>query len=207
MLSEILAIIFRYPINAITIVTKPNCTSFLCLTLTSSKSSSIIIDTGLDPAEQQYDDSESTSYVSLFSMHYANQPIVIPNLGTLKIDKRLRSNGTGAFGRTKEYGESFLSVTPPSTADLAIVNKGKFMAYNSILRKDYAIKIRCGSVIRQSGHASKKKLVDLLLVTVRLAFQRAQADKVSMKETPSAFIDSHSAIRSMQRMCLMQKRK
>ena len=45
----------------------------------------------MDPANQQDDDCESTSYASSFETHHANQPTEFPNLDTLMIEKIFRS--------------------------------------------------------------------------------------------------------------------
>ena len=42
----------------------------------------------------------------------------------------MRSNGIGVLVREKNYSETFLYVTLPPTADLAILEKGTFMAYS-----------------------------------------------------------------------------
>ena len=58
----------------------------------------------MDPVNQKEDDCESTSYESSFEAHYANQPTKSPNLDTLEIDKRLRSNVIGALVHTIKHG-------------------------------------------------------------------------------------------------------
>ena len=61
----------------------------------------------MDPANKQDDDSESKSYGSSFETHDVSQPTVILNLNTLEIDKRFRSNDSGALVRTMKYGRLF----------------------------------------------------------------------------------------------------
>ena len=81
----------------------------------------------MNSASQRSDDSESTSNASSFETQYANQPTEFPILDTSEIDKRLRSSGAGALVCTKKYGETFLYVAPPPTADLFIIKKSMFM--------------------------------------------------------------------------------
>ena len=90
------------------------------------------------PANKQDDESESTSNVSSFETHYASQPIEFPNLDTLEIDKRLRSNGIGASVRTEKYGETFFMSRFHLLQILPHFRKARFWRTALISRKDYA---------------------------------------------------------------------
>ena len=43
----------------------------------------------MDPANQQDDECESTSYSSSLETYYVNQPTGFPDLDTLEIDKKI----------------------------------------------------------------------------------------------------------------------
>ena len=93
------------------------------------------IDTGMAPGNKQDDVFESTSSASSFETHYASKPTEFPNLDTLEIDKKLRSNGISTLLHSKKSGETFLYVTSSPTADHSVVEEGTFIAYSSNIAK------------------------------------------------------------------------
>ena len=63
---------------------------------------------------------------SSFETRFSNQPIEFADYDAQEIDKRLRSGNVDALVRTKKYGEMFLYMRAPPTADLVIMNEGTF---------------------------------------------------------------------------------
>ena len=56
-------------------------------------------------------------------------------LSVQEIDQRLRAGNWGSLVRAQNYGETFLYLCAPLTADLVILNKGTFVAYDSTVAK------------------------------------------------------------------------
>ena len=78
---------------------------------------------------------EKQNEPSSFETKYANQPAEIAYYSVSEIDGRLRAAKASALITTKKYGEAFLYLCALPTADLAIVNVGKFFPYKPDIAK------------------------------------------------------------------------
>ena len=78
---------------------------------------------------------EMQSEVSSFETIFASQSIEFADYSVQEIDKRLRVGNVGALVRTEKYSETFLYMGASLTADLAILNEGRFLPFSSAVVK------------------------------------------------------------------------